>query len=203
MPRNVLDELSTTDVNIFARYFRNAEDVEDLTQQTFLKCFAAETKTEINDPKFFLLRAAKNLAISEAKKKYRTTTDYMEDSGGSEVYMDVKNVSPETRLDSKRKLAALARALASLPTDYRRAFLMRKMENLKLAQIATRLDISLRTAQKRVSGALEMCDAYLRKEGYDPSEFGRGLARSNQKRAKDRRTPITSSPDLPRGESHE
>ncbi len=169
--------------SIFARYFRNAEDIEDLTQETFIRCFAAEIKTNITDPKFFLLRSATNLAFSELKKKIRTTTDYMEDSGGSEVFIDDREVSAEARLDGQRKLAALTRALASLPIEYRQAFLMRKMENLKLAQIATRLNVSVRTAQKRVAGALEMCDAYLRKEGYDPAEFGRGSVPSKLRRA--------------------
>ena len=167
---------------IFAKYFRNAEDIEDLTQETFIRCFAAEVKTEINDPKYFLFRSARNLALSERKKKIRTTTDYMEDAGGPEVFADNSEVSAEAQLDSRRKLVALAKALASLPVEYRRAFIMRKMENLKLAQIATRMNVSVRTAQKRVAGALEMCDAYLREEGYDPAEFGRGPVAAGQPR---------------------
>jgi DNA-directed RNA polymerase specialized sigma24 family protein len=35
---------------IFARYCRRAEDIEDYTQKTFLKAFAAETKTDIQNP---------------------------------------------------------------------------------------------------------------------------------------------------------
>jgi len=160
---------------IFARYFRSPEDIEDLTQEIFIKCFAAELRADIREPRSFLLRSAKNLALSECKKKIRTTTDYMEDSGGSEVFMDENQISAEARLDSQRKLAALAKALAALPPDYRRAFVMRKMEGLKLLQIATRLNISVRTAQNRVARALSMCDAYLREEGYDPVEFGGAL----------------------------
>ncbi|MCG8507540.1 MAG: RNA polymerase sigma factor [Sphingomonadales bacterium] len=167
---------------IFARHFRNTADIEDLTQETFIRCFAAEIKTEIHNPKSFLLRSAKFLALSERKKKRRTTTDYMEDSGGSEVFVDDREVSGEVRLDSRRKLAALAKAIASLPVTYRRAFLMRKMEGLKLAQIATRMNISVRTAQKRVARALETCDAYLREQGYDPMEFGRGSTLTGQLR---------------------
>src|SRR5262245_2929270 len=100
---------------IFAGYFRQPQDIEDLTQETFVKCFAAELKAEIHDPKSFLLHSAKNLAISERRKKIRTTTDYIEDSGGSEVFMDEGEVPAETRIDGQHKLAALARALAKLP----------------------------------------------------------------------------------------
>ena len=157
---------------VFARYFRSTADVEELTQETFVRCFAAETKNDIINPKSFLFRAAKNLALSERKQKYRNTTDFFEDSGGSEVILDENSVSAEVRLDNRRKLAVLAEALASLPEEYRRALLMRKLENLKLAQIATRTNVSVRTAQKRVAVALDMCDAFLRKKGYEPIEFG-------------------------------
>ena len=67
---------------IFARYCRRAEDIEDYTQETFLKAFAAETKTDIQNPKAFLLRVAQNLAFSEIKRKVNTNTDHYEDSGG-------------------------------------------------------------------------------------------------------------------------
>ncbi len=157
---------------VFSRYFRRLEDVEDLTQEVFVKCFAAEMKAEINDPKSFLLRSAKNLALSELKKKVRTTTDSIEDSGGSDVYRDEAGISAEIRLDSRRKLATLAQAIASLPPHYRRVFWMRKIEGLKLAQIAVRLDISLSTAKKHVTEALLICETHLRKQGYEPGEFG-------------------------------
>ncbi|MEX6634550.1 RNA polymerase sigma factor [Hyphococcus lacteus] len=157
---------------IFARYFRRLEDVEDLSQEVFMKCFAAEMRTDIHDPKAFLLRSARNLAFSELKRKVRTTTDSIEDSGGSDVYMDEAGISAETQLDTRRKLTALSQAIASLPPRHRRAFWMRKIEDLKLAQIAARLDVSVSTAKKYVAEALLMCETHLRKQGYEPTEFG-------------------------------
>ncbi|MFC3052131.1 RNA polymerase sigma factor [Kordiimonas pumila] len=158
---------------VFARYFRTSEDIEDLAQETFIKCFAAEARHDINDARSFLFRAAKNLAYSERKKMFRLTTDYVEDAGGADTIVDEMELSPEKRLDSQRKLALLVEAVASLPDEYREAFLMRKMENLKLSQIATRTNVTVRTAQNRVASALDMCDAHLRRRGYSPEEFGR------------------------------
>ena len=157
---------------VIARYFRKPEDIDELTQEVFLKCFAAEMKAEIWEPKFFLLRSAKNLALSETKKKARTTTDSIEDSGGADVYKDEVGISAEARLDSKRKLAALARAIANMPPKNRRAFWMRKIEGVKLTQIAAQLNISVSTTKKHVADALLMCEAYLREQGYEPGEFG-------------------------------
>lgn len=161
---------------IFARYCRRREDIEDYTQETFLKAFAAETKTDIQNPKAFLLRVAKNLALSELKRKVNTNTDHIEDSGGAEVLIDERQVSIENQIDGQRKLVVASKVIASLPEHHRQALLMRKMEKLKFKQIATRLNISLSTVEKRVATALVLCNTRLREEGYDPAEFGSVLS---------------------------
>lgn len=49
---------------IIGKYLSNASDVEELTQETFLRVYAYELKGEIREPERFLYRTAKNLAIS-------------------------------------------------------------------------------------------------------------------------------------------
>ena len=161
---------------IFARYCRRHEEIEDYTQETFLKAFAAETKTDIQNPKAFLLRVAKNLALSELKRKVNTNTDHIEDSGGTEVLIDERQVSIENQIDGQRKLVVASKVIASLPEHHRQALLMRKMDRLKFKQIATRLNVSLSTVEKRVATALVLCNTRLREEGYDPAEFGSVLS---------------------------
>ncbi|MBI1366699.1 MAG: sigma-70 family RNA polymerase sigma factor [Alphaproteobacteria bacterium] len=179
---------------IFARYCSRAEDVEDLTQETFLKCFAAEMTTDIREPKAFLLRAAKNLALSELKRKANKTTSFIEDSGGPDVLGNDGQVSVEADIDGRRKLVALAKAIASLPAPHRRALLMRKMENLKIRQIAKRLNVSVSTVEKRVAAALVMCASYLRAEGYDLAEFGAAAFAPVQRKPGDAASVIAMTP---------
>lgn len=163
---------------IIRRYFKRPEDIEDLTQETFLKCFLAEVKTNIDDPRAFLITVAKNTALSEVKKKIRTTTDYLEESTTSNVLVDQSCVSPETELDSKQKLMALTKALAGLPLETRQAFLMRKMEGLKYRQIALRLNVPVTTVHRLVAKALIHCSGALREQGYEPAELGINERRS-------------------------
>ena len=152
---------------IIAKYRSNKEDIEDLVQDTFLKCFAADIKQTIHDPKAFIFRVAKNTAISEAKKKRHSTTQSIEDLGGIEVYKDEGQVSLERHIEEKRRLILFSHALAELPPELRRALVMRKVEGLKMNQIATRLDVSVSTIEKRVASALLLCNSYLREQGYD------------------------------------
>lgn len=157
---------------IIRRYFTRTEDIEDLTQETFLKCFLAEAKIDIDDPRAFLITVAKNTALSEIKKKSRTTTEYLEESTISNVLVDQTRVSPETELDSRQKLMAITKAIAGLPLESRQAFLMRKMEGLKYRQIALRLNLPVTTVHRLIAKALIHCSATLREQGYEPSEFG-------------------------------
>lgn len=157
---------------VIAKYRARKEDVDDLAQDAFLKGFAAEATQEIHNPRAFLLRVARNVAISEARRSRHATTDNVEDFAGMDVFEDKQHVSAEDQLDARQKLLVFAAALETLSPEVRRTLLMRKVEGLKFKQIATRLGVSVSMAEKRVASALVHCNAFLREKGYDPSEFG-------------------------------
>lgn len=156
---------------VLARYVP-LEERNDILQEAFLKAFAAEMTTPVRDAKAFLFRVAKNLAITEMTRKARRETDYLEDLSVSEVLEDERSGSVEGHIDGRRKLFVLSQALARLPEECQRVFLMRKVEELRVKQIATRLSVSVSTVEKRLAKALLLCDRYIRQQGYDPAEFG-------------------------------
>ena len=157
---------------LFRKYFRQAEEVEDLAQETFLKCFVAEKQIEIQDPRAFLLRVAKNLALTEVRKKARTNTNYLDDLGGSDALADSQQPSAAECLDGKRKLRALDEAISNLSAEVRKTLIMRKIDGMKIVDIAQVLDVSESTVHKRLAAALVLCEKHLRDRGYDPIEFG-------------------------------
>lgn len=154
------------------KYQPNKADIEELTQETFLKAFAAEQTQEIHQPEHFLLTVAKRVAINAAQKKITSSTNSVEDSGGSAVFADERQILPDDQLDARQKLYVMSQAIASLPPDVSRVFLMRRVEGLKYKQIATRLNISVSLVEKRVANAIVDCVLFLRKNGYDPVDFG-------------------------------
>jgi len=159
---------------VVAKYRPYKEDIEDLMQETFVKCFAASIDHKILDPRAFILKVAKNVAISEAKRKRHSTTNSIEDLNDIEVYEDKSAVSFDDQINDHRKLAIFTKVLAELPTELQRALIMRKIEGLKFKQIATRLDVSVSTVEKRVALALVRCSDRLRAQGYN-------LAKTKQK----------------------
>jgi len=156
---------------IVAKYRSNPADVEELTQDVFLAGFAAELRSEIHEPERLLFRIAKNLAINEAVRKVNTTSIAIEDSVILSVYKDEKQISAEDIVDTRQRLFIFSQALASLPPELRRVFVMRRVEGLKFKQIATRLNVSVSTVEKRAAAAMLECRKYLIENNHDLAEF--------------------------------
>lgn len=155
-----------------SRFFSKPQEIEDVAQETFLKAFVAESKAKIHSPKAYLFRTAKHTALNELAKKANQTTDFIEDSESSSVLQDKEQVGADDTLDSKRKLLVFTKAVASLPPNCRRVFLLRKMDGLKVKEIARHLDISVSGVEKHIATGLVKCNQYFKEQGYDPSEFG-------------------------------
>lgn len=157
---------------VIARYRSNFADIDELAHEVFLTGFALELREEIRKPEHLLLRIAKNLSINETQRKINTTTVSIEDSGLTSVYSDERQHSPEDIVDGRRKLLVFSEALASMSPDLRRAFVMKRVDGLKFDQIATRLNVSKSTVEKRVAAAMTQCEEYIRSRGFEPAEFG-------------------------------
>lgn len=87
-----LSNVSTTFVahNAFlkkfvARYFSSRQDVEDVVQEAYLRAYAAERERDIEQPKAFLFRIAKNVALTKLTRKSTQITDYLEEATAAAV----------------------------------------------------------------------------------------------------------------------
>src|ERR1700735_2404724 len=68
-----------------ARLMCNASDVDDIAQEAFLRAFSVEQDRPIEQPKSFLFRIAKHIALTQLTQKSRRITDCIEDFCGLEV----------------------------------------------------------------------------------------------------------------------
>ncbi len=158
--------------HFLSRFSSSKQDIEDFTQETFLRGFAAEMRRDIQSPKAFLFQIARNTALEDIRKKKKNITLLVEDSGGADIIIDESQPLADEWLDGRRKLALFSRAVAELPPQCRRAFLLRHAEGLQYKKIANRMGISISAVEKHVALGLVKCNAYLREQGYEPSEFG-------------------------------
>lgn len=164
------------------RFIRSREAADDLAQEAFLRAFAAESGRVIESPKAFLFKVAKNLALNELARQSSMTTESLGDFEGQEVLEDSSQAAVEDVVDSRERIRLLACAVAALPPQCAKVFMLRKMQGLSQKEIAVRLNISVRTVENHVALGLSRCRAYMRASGGGTAGEGSGEPRSPSRR---------------------
>ena len=154
------------------RFFRSREVADDLAQEAFLRAFAAESGHVIEAPKAFLFKVARNLALNELARQSAMTIEPLGDFEGQEVLEDTNQVGADDVVDSRERMHLLARAIAALPPQCAKVFILRKMQGMSQKEIAVRLNISVRTVENHVALGLSRCRAFMRAHGDTVGEGG-------------------------------
>jgi RNA polymerase sigma-70 factor (ECF subfamily) len=152
------------------RFIKSREGADDLAQEAFLRAFAAESGRAIISPKAFLFKVAKNLALNELARQSSATTEPLGDFEGQEVLEDSSQAAVDDAVDGRERIRVLARAIAALPPQCAKVFVLRKMQGLSQKEIAARLNISVRTVENHVALGLVRCKAYMRAHGCGPDQ---------------------------------
>ena len=152
------------------RYFTEHQDIEDVVQETYLRAYSAERRNVIEHPKAFLFRVARNLALTELKKKSRQINDYIEDFELPLATGLADTV--ESEVEARQNIGIYCEAVTALPEQCRRVFLLRKVHGLSHREIAERMNLTNSSVEKHLlKGALK-CRAYIRERelGKTPEE---------------------------------
>jgi RNA polymerase sigma-70 factor (ECF subfamily) len=142
------------------RFMRNSSDIEDIAQEAFLRAYTVERGRPIEQPKSFLFRIAKHLALSQLTRKARQITDYIEDLEDSNVIQ--LEYSAEEEVSARQMLGVHCEAVAELAPQCRQVYLLRKVHGFSHKEIAEHLGIAVSTVEKHLMKAIEQCDRYVR-----------------------------------------
>jgi len=135
-------------------------DVEDILQEAFLRCYEASNTRRIEHPSSYLLRTAVNLAINHnerAVQRLNTSLEEFDMDSGLPGSIDV-----ERQAIQRERLALYCEAVAELPLQCRRAFLLKKVYGLSQKNIARYLKVSENTVEKHIAKGLLLCARRIR-----------------------------------------
>jgi RNA polymerase sigma-70 factor, ECF subfamily len=134
-----------------ARVARNPELAEELTQETFLKVYAARDRlSDIDNPRAWIFRIATNACLTTLKRSRRFRWTPWESGTGQEGHAN--RGAPDRVIERD----AVERALAALSDDYRVPLLLFSHHGFRVAEIAAILGISEGAVKTRVYRAKEM-----------------------------------------------
>jgi RNA polymerase sigma-70 factor (ECF subfamily) len=141
------------------RLLGNADEAVEVSQEAFMRVYAAEVggRTEVSEA--LLYTVAKNLALSELRKRTSRATDAMGDLTGLGV--EAPGMNPEQLLSQRQMIHAVETAMKCMPPKCLEVFRLRKLEDLSHTEIADRLNISTKTVERHITHALQLCHAAL------------------------------------------
>jgi RNA polymerase sigma factor (sigma-70 family) len=146
------------------------EEIEDIVQETFILSYAASRKKKIDSPRAFMMQTAKNIALNITKRADHKQHFSFDDLLDDDFAMHSENV--EERYQAEEMFVYFCRAIAELPVECRRVFILKKVYGLSQAEIAERFDISVSMVEKHVAKGMAMTGKYMVTQGYwDESEL--------------------------------
>ncbi len=153
-------------LNLVSRYLRDQQDVEDVTQEAFIKAFRALPRFR-GDSAFYTwlyriaINTAKNHLVARSRRPPGTDVD-VEDAefmDGADLLKEGEN--PEAALSRDELSAAIDEAIGKLPDDLRSAVTLREFDGLTYEQIAEIMDCPVGTVRSRIFRARESIDRHI------------------------------------------
>ncbi|WP_288408825.1 sigma-70 family RNA polymerase sigma factor [uncultured Herbaspirillum sp.] len=139
------------------------EQAADLAHDTFLRLLSTrDVLTALNEPRAYLLTAARNLLIDRARR-HRIRQSYLEQLERQiEAAPELLHApSPETVLQAVQAIEALGRALLGVHAEAAQAFILHYVQGQRQEELAQHFGVSLRSVQGWLAQALVHCHRQL------------------------------------------
>ena len=153
---------------LLSRMVRDAAEVEDVTQEAFIKAYRALPNFR-GESAFYTwlyriaINTAKNYLVSMGRRA-PTTTEF--DHEEAESFDDAEalrdTATPENELLGREIADTVNRAVEALPEDLRTAITLREIEGLSYEEIAGVMNCPIGTVRSRIFRAREAIAAELR-----------------------------------------
>ena len=153
---------------LLSRFIRDPSEVEDVTQEAFIKAYRALPAFR-GDSAFYTwlyrigINTAKNYLMAMGRRAPTSTEVEAEEAEGFEEGEQLRDINtPESVLLSNEIAQTVNATIEGLPEELRRAIQMREIEGMSYEDIAQAMDCPIGTVRSRIFRAREAIDARLR-----------------------------------------
>jgi RNA polymerase sigma-70 factor (ECF subfamily) len=128
------------------------DGAEDLVQETYLRAASILSLAKIKSPRGLLLRIASNVVIDQHRRASVRPRAWR--SREAELALERHGVA-----GGQSELLALKQIILALPPKLREVFVLSRFAGLTYEEIGSRLGISVKTVEGRMTKALRICAA--------------------------------------------
>ncbi|HTQ78288.1 MAG TPA: RNA polymerase sigma factor RpoE [Burkholderiales bacterium] len=153
---------------LLSRLIRDPGEVEDVTQEAFIKAYRALPSFR-GDSAFYTwlyrigINTAKNYLVAMGRRAPTSTEVGAEDAEGYEAGEQLRDINtPESVLLSQEIAATVNAAIEGLPEELRSAIQLRELEGMSYEEIAKMMDCPIGTVRSRIFRAREAIAERLR-----------------------------------------
>jgi RNA polymerase sigma-70 factor (ECF subfamily) len=153
---------------LLSRMVRDPAEVEDVTQEAFIKAYRALPSFR-GDSAFYTwlyriaINTAKNYLVALGRRAPTSTEFDNEDAENFEEAEALRDsATPESEMHGKQIAETVNRAMEALPEDLRTAITLREIDGLSYEEIATLMNCPIGTVRSRIFRARESIAAELR-----------------------------------------
>ena len=153
---------------LLSRWVRDPAEVEDVTQEAFIKAYRALPSFR-GESAFYTwlyriaINTAKNYLVALGRRAPTSTSFDHEDAESFEEADQLRDMNtPESELEGKEIAAVVNRAMDALPEDLRTAITLREIEGLSYDEIADVMNCPIGTVRSRIFRAREAIATELR-----------------------------------------
>jgi len=153
---------------LLSRMIRDPSDIEDVTQEAFIKAYRALPNFR-GDSAFYTwlyriaINTAKNHFAAQGRRAPTVVSNDIEDQEDGEDSIRLSDTAtPDSLYQSKQVGLAVNRAIDQLPADLRTAIVLRELEGLSYDEIAAAMNCPVGTVRSRIFRAREAIAQELR-----------------------------------------
>lgn len=146
-------------MSFFLRRVKNHAEAEDLTQEVFTKLLS-RSDVSIESPDSYVFQTAANLLRDRARRA-KVRQSYSEAIGVMEG-QGIETLDPHRIAVGRDELATFNKGLMALPERTRAIFVLYRIENLSLDDIAEAFGISKSAVKQHVMKAMAALMAFMR-----------------------------------------
>lgn len=131
------------------RHCRASADADDVIQETYTVLAARESVDDIAHPRAYLFQVAHSIVVRQVRRARIVSIQAVEELDGFDPADE--GASPERSLIGRDELRRLAEAIAAMPPQMQKVFILRRVHGHSQNEVAARLGLSESTVEKHMA----------------------------------------------------